>query len=240
MAGASRLSDHGRRRARSPPPLAPVHAAARLGERGAAGDRARRGHRPDRRRRPPLHRRRLLAVVQRPRAPPPAIDEAVREQLDRVAHSTMLGLTHAPAAELAERLVELAPPGLDRVFYSDSGSTATEIALKMAFQYWQQRGGQHGGGPRSSASATPTTATRSARSRSAASTSSTPPTARCCSRRIGSPPATRAARARARLPRGGDRRGDRRAAGPGRRRDPGPAARLPARVRELCDATACC
>jgi adenosylmethionine-8-amino-7-oxononanoate aminotransferase len=69
------------------------------------------------------------------------IDRAVREQLDRVAHSTMLGLTHAPAVQLAERLVAIAPPGLERVFYSDSGSTATEIALKMAFQYWQQRGG---------------------------------------------------------------------------------------------------
>jgi adenosylmethionine---8-amino-7-oxononanoate aminotransferase len=73
----------------------------------------------------------------------PRIDRAVREQLDRVAHSTMLGLTHPGAAELAARLVEIAPPGLSRVFYSDSGSTATEIALKMAFQYWQQRGGQH-------------------------------------------------------------------------------------------------
>jgi adenosylmethionine-8-amino-7-oxononanoate aminotransferase len=73
----------------------------------------------------------------------PTIDAAVREQLDRVAHSTMLGLTHGPAAELASRLVKLAPPGLDRVFYSDAGSTATEIALKMAFQYWRQRGGQH-------------------------------------------------------------------------------------------------
>jgi adenosylmethionine---8-amino-7-oxononanoate aminotransferase len=73
----------------------------------------------------------------------PAIDEAVRAQLDRVAHSTMLGLSHPPAAELAARLVDLAPPGLGRVFYSDSGSTAVEVALKMAFQYWQHRGGQH-------------------------------------------------------------------------------------------------
>jgi len=73
----------------------------------------------------------------------PTIDEAIREQLDRVAHSTMLGLTHAPGAELAARLVELAPPGLNRVFYSESGSTAVEIALKMAFQHHQQRGGQH-------------------------------------------------------------------------------------------------
>jgi len=71
------------------------------------------------------------------------IDGAVREQLERVAHSTMLGLSHPGAAELAARLVELAPPGLSRVFYSESGSTATEIALKMAFQYQQQRGGQH-------------------------------------------------------------------------------------------------
>src|SRR5215211_870786 len=70
----------------------------------------------------------------------PHIDAAVRDQLDRVAHSTMLGLSHRPGIELARRLVELAPPGLTRVFYSDSGSTAAEIALKMAFQYWRQRG----------------------------------------------------------------------------------------------------
>ena len=70
----------------------------------------------------------------------PRIDAAVRDQLGRVAHSTMLGLSHRPAIELAQRLAEIAPAGLTRVFYSDSGSTATEIALKMAFQYWQQRG----------------------------------------------------------------------------------------------------
>jgi adenosylmethionine-8-amino-7-oxononanoate aminotransferase len=70
----------------------------------------------------------------------PRIDAAVSDQLSKVAHSTMLGLSHRPAIELAQRLVELAPPGLTRVFYSDSGSTATEIALKMAFQYWRQRG----------------------------------------------------------------------------------------------------
>ena len=73
----------------------------------------------------------------------PGIDRAIRVQLAKVAHSTMLGLTHGPAAELSARLCDIAPPGLNRVFYSDSGSTATEIALKMAFQYWQQRGGQH-------------------------------------------------------------------------------------------------
>jgi adenosylmethionine-8-amino-7-oxononanoate aminotransferase len=70
----------------------------------------------------------------------PAIDEAIRAQLDRVAHSTMLGLTHPGAGELAARLVELAPPGLSRVFYSESGSTAVEIALKMAFQHRHQQG----------------------------------------------------------------------------------------------------
>jgi adenosylmethionine-8-amino-7-oxononanoate aminotransferase len=73
----------------------------------------------------------------------PVIDQAVSDQLERVAHSTMLGLSHPGAAELAARLAELAPPGLERVFYSDSGSTAAEVALKMAFQYWQHRGGQH-------------------------------------------------------------------------------------------------
>jgi len=69
----------------------------------------------------------------------PRLDAAVRNQLERVAHTTMLGLSHPPAIELARRLVELAPPGLERVFYSDSGSTAAEIALKMAFQFWQQQ-----------------------------------------------------------------------------------------------------
>jgi adenosylmethionine---8-amino-7-oxononanoate aminotransferase len=67
----------------------------------------------------------------------------VHEQLERVAHSTMLGLTHTGAVELAARLVEIAPPGLSRVFYSDSGSTAAEIALKIAYQYQHQRGGEH-------------------------------------------------------------------------------------------------
>jgi adenosylmethionine---8-amino-7-oxononanoate aminotransferase len=71
------------------------------------------------------------------------IDAAVAAQLGKVAHTTMLGLSHPSAAELAARLVELTPPGLSRVFYSESGSTAVEIALKMAFQYQQQRGGQH-------------------------------------------------------------------------------------------------
>jgi adenosylmethionine-8-amino-7-oxononanoate aminotransferase len=70
----------------------------------------------------------------------PAIDAAIRAQLDKVAHSTMLGLSHGPAIELAERLLAIAPAGLSRVFYSDSGSSAVEVALKMAFQWWAQRG----------------------------------------------------------------------------------------------------
>jgi adenosylmethionine-8-amino-7-oxononanoate aminotransferase len=70
----------------------------------------------------------------------PTIDAAVRAQLDRIAHTTMLGLTHPGAAELAARLVEIAPPGLTRVFYSDAGATAVEIALKIAFQARQLRG----------------------------------------------------------------------------------------------------
>jgi len=70
----------------------------------------------------------------------PAIDAAISAQLGRIAHSTMLGLTHEPAIELAERLLAVAPSGLTRVFYSDSGSTAVEVALKMAFQWWVQRG----------------------------------------------------------------------------------------------------
>jgi len=67
------------------------------------------------------------------------IDAAVRSQLDLLAHSTFLGLSHPPAIELAEKLLAAAPPGLSRVFYSDNGSTAMEIAIKMAFQYWQQK-----------------------------------------------------------------------------------------------------
>ncbi|NCG20885.1 MAG: adenosylmethionine--8-amino-7-oxononanoate transaminase [Rhodobacterales bacterium] len=70
----------------------------------------------------------------------PEIDQAIRDQLDKVAHSTLLGLSHPPAILLATRLVELAPDGLQRVFFSDNGSTSTEVALKMAFQYQQQIG----------------------------------------------------------------------------------------------------
>jgi adenosylmethionine-8-amino-7-oxononanoate aminotransferase len=68
----------------------------------------------------------------------PEIDAALRQQLDAVAHSTLLGISNVPAIRLARRLIELAPPGLVHVFYSDDGTTAVEVALKMAFQYWRQ------------------------------------------------------------------------------------------------------
>jgi adenosylmethionine-8-amino-7-oxononanoate aminotransferase len=68
------------------------------------------------------------------------IDEAIRAQLERIAHSTFLGLSHAPGIQLAEKLIRIAPEGLRRVFYSDSGATAVEIALKMAVQYRQLKG----------------------------------------------------------------------------------------------------
>ena len=66
------------------------------------------------------------------------IDDAVRDQLDRIAHSTFLGTASIPSIKLAEKIIRLAPEGLTRVFYSDNGSTAVEVALKIAFQYWQQ------------------------------------------------------------------------------------------------------
>jgi len=68
----------------------------------------------------------------------PEIDNAIRSQLDKIAHSTLLGNSNAVAVELAHRLVSLAPEGLTRVFFSDNGSTSVEVALKMAFQFWQQ------------------------------------------------------------------------------------------------------
>jgi len=68
----------------------------------------------------------------------PALDAAIRAQLDRVAHVTSLGQSNPAAIELARRLVEIAPEGLSHVFFSDDGATAVEVAVKMAFQYWRQ------------------------------------------------------------------------------------------------------
>ncbi len=69
-----------------------------------------------------------------------ALDKAIIEQLGMVAHSTLLGLSSIPSIALAEKLVKIVPEGLTRAFYSDSGSTAVEVALKMAFQYWRNLG----------------------------------------------------------------------------------------------------
>jgi len=69
----------------------------------------------------------------------PALDRALKAQSRRIAHSTLLGLSNPPAIRLARQLIAVAPKGLTRVFYSDDGSTAVEVALKMAVQYWRQR-----------------------------------------------------------------------------------------------------
>jgi adenosylmethionine-8-amino-7-oxononanoate aminotransferase len=70
----------------------------------------------------------------------PAIVAAVRDQLDKLDQVIFAGFTHEPAERLAERLIERAPPGLAHVFYSDSGSTSVEVALKMALGYWRNIG----------------------------------------------------------------------------------------------------
>ena len=70
----------------------------------------------------------------------PKLNRAIKAQLGRVAHSTLLGLSHPPAITLARNLIQAAPEGLQRVFYSDSGSTAVEVALKMAYQFWANQG----------------------------------------------------------------------------------------------------
>jgi len=66
------------------------------------------------------------------------IDQAIMRQVRQVSHSTLLGISNVPAIRLAKKLVKIAPRGLTRVFFSDNGSTAVEVALKIAFQYWQQ------------------------------------------------------------------------------------------------------
>jgi adenosylmethionine-8-amino-7-oxononanoate aminotransferase len=71
----------------------------------------------------------------------PEIDQAIRDQLGRVAHTTLLGLSSIPSIELARELVARVPRGLNKVFYSDSGATAIEVALKIAYQYHAQKGG---------------------------------------------------------------------------------------------------
>ncbi len=68
------------------------------------------------------------------------INQAIKDQLDKIAHSTLLGAANVPSVLLAEKLVSLSPERLKRVFYSDSGATSVEIAIKMAYQYWQNKG----------------------------------------------------------------------------------------------------
>ncbi len=69
-----------------------------------------------------------------------ALDQAIKNQLEKIAHSTFLGLSNVPAIELSKKLIELAPRGLSKVFYSDSGSASVEVAIKMAYQYWYLKG----------------------------------------------------------------------------------------------------
>ena len=68
------------------------------------------------------------------------INDAIKAQIDKIAHSTLLGYSNVPAIKLAKKLVEIAPQGLEKVFYSDNGATSVEIALKIAYQYWQHKG----------------------------------------------------------------------------------------------------
>ncbi|KAF0248263.1 MAG: adenosylmethionine-8-amino-7-oxononanoate aminotransferase [bacterium] len=70
----------------------------------------------------------------------PKLNQALAKQASKLDHVLFAGCTHPPAVELAEKLIPLLPQGLSRIFYSDNGSTAVEVALKMAFQYWQNRG----------------------------------------------------------------------------------------------------
>jgi adenosylmethionine-8-amino-7-oxononanoate aminotransferase len=70
----------------------------------------------------------------------PRIVAALKEQLDRLDHVMLAGFTHETAIELAEELVRITPPGLERVFYADNGSSAVEVALKLSFHYWRNLG----------------------------------------------------------------------------------------------------
>jgi adenosylmethionine-8-amino-7-oxononanoate aminotransferase len=68
------------------------------------------------------------------------INDAIKAQIDKIAHTTLLGYSNIPAIKLAKKLVEITPQGLEKVFYSDNGATSVEIALKIAYQYWRHKG----------------------------------------------------------------------------------------------------
>jgi len=70
----------------------------------------------------------------------PRLNKALTQQLEKMAHVMFAGITHQPAIDLADSLVALSPSGLEKVFFSDNGSTAVEVALKMSLQYWQEKG----------------------------------------------------------------------------------------------------
>jgi len=70
----------------------------------------------------------------------PEIDQAIEKQLRKLGHSTLLGITNPPAAELAKKIIDICPSGLKKVFYSGDGASAVEVALKMVLQYWQHKG----------------------------------------------------------------------------------------------------
>ncbi|MCI0528460.1 MAG: aminotransferase class III-fold pyridoxal phosphate-dependent enzyme, partial [Nitrospira sp.] len=70
----------------------------------------------------------------------PEIDKAIKDQIEKLSHSTLLGVTNPPAAELAKELIEICPKGLRKVFYSGDGASAVEVAIKMSFQYWRHKG----------------------------------------------------------------------------------------------------
>ena len=224
-------------RARPPPPLAPVHPAARLDGRGrAAGIERARGLHAVRHRRPRYIDGVSSLWCNVHGHGHPRIDAAVRAQLDRVAHTTMLGLSHPPGDRAR------AAPGRDRARRAHA-----RLLLRQRLDRQRDRAedgvpvagtsAASGGARASSASRTATTATRSAPSRSAASSSSIRCTARCCSRAIRSSPATSTALARdAGRARRADRRGDRRAARPGRGRHARRSrAATCARCARLCD-----
>jgi len=118
----------------------------------------------------------------------PELDAALRDQLDKVAHSTMLGNGNRVVVELAEALAEVVPVDAPHFLFASDGAAAVEQALKIAFQFWTNQGEQ--GARSTSRSPTPTTATRLARCRWARAASAPTRSTRCASRWFGLPATT--------------------------------------------------